>query len=350
MNNFQVIRVEKVKGAGGRGNQMAYAAKHNLREREVRNADGSKDIEKIRGGTSEEIMARWREALPDKYRKDAVVGAHYVVTGSPGRMGELSRDQQDAYFRDALKYLTKKHGDENIIAATIHRDEKTPHLHVLAVPKVERERKNGERYETLAFKSFYNGKGGLSRLQTEFHEKVSKEYGFERGVRYSQARHISPQQYHTEMDRRWASLQKSDSTVSRPIHMPTGKELREKVKNVQKQIKGASKEEAIWILGKMDQRREERAIGEHIQERLNRAEQQNADLQFWATSGKALATHFVEIARQPPEKARDYAVSVIRENREFFERNNLIQKEKPREEPSRDVPRSRPTRSDDRGR
>lgn len=239
MDNYQVIRVEKIRGAGGRGNQMAYAAKHNLRERPVRNADGSEKIEKIRGGSSEDIMKRWRQALPDKYRKDAVVGAHYVVTGSPGRMGELSRDEQNAYFRDALKYLTKKHGDENIIAATIHRDERTPHLHVLAVPKVERERKGtGEKYETLSFKSFYNGKGGLSRLQTEFHEQVSKGYGFQRGVRYSTAKHIPPKQYYDDMNRRWEKMREGDLAVTRPDNMPTRKELRERVKNVQNQIKG----------------------------------------------------------------------------------------------------------------
>ena len=43
-------------------------------------------------------------------------------------MASKSREEQDAYFRDALDWLKGRHGAENVVYAGIHRDETTPHL------------------------------------------------------------------------------------------------------------------------------------------------------------------------------------------------------------------------------
>ena len=50
-------------------------------------------------------------------------------------------------FYDNLKYFADTFGKENIVAAHLHRDEETPHIHVTLVPIVKGERKRRKREE-----------------------------------------------------------------------------------------------------------------------------------------------------------------------------------------------------------
>lgn len=50
----------------------------------------------------------------------------------------MSREEQDRYFSAVLNFVRERHGSQNILAATIHRDETTPHMHVLFVPVTDR--------------------------------------------------------------------------------------------------------------------------------------------------------------------------------------------------------------------
>lgn len=47
----------------------------------------------------------------------------------------------DEWCADNLKYFADTFGKENIVAAHLHRDEETPHIHVTLVPIVKGERK-----------------------------------------------------------------------------------------------------------------------------------------------------------------------------------------------------------------
>ena len=48
------------------------------------------------------------------------------MSASPEAINAKTREEQDAYFADALKYIQDKHGAENVAYAGIHRDESTP--------------------------------------------------------------------------------------------------------------------------------------------------------------------------------------------------------------------------------
>ena len=50
-------------------------------------------------------------------------------------------------MRRNLKYFADTFGKENIVAAHLHRDEETPHIHVTLVPIVKGERKRRKREE-----------------------------------------------------------------------------------------------------------------------------------------------------------------------------------------------------------
>ncbi len=123
--------------------------------------------------------------LPTKPRKDAVVMNSFVLGSDRTFFDELAPLRRRDFFEDCTRFFIEKYGEENIISAVVHVDETTPHLHLNLIPIT-----NGR----LCSKELFNKKQ-LSALQTEFHEKVGKKYGLERGKIGSQVEHLSTAEY-----------------------------------------------------------------------------------------------------------------------------------------------------------
>ena len=111
--------------------------KHAFREQDTPNADPERLSQNTHFGATSvaEAMQQFNAALPTKVRKNAVVAIEFLITGSPDTMHGKSRQEQDAYFADALQWLRDKHGAENVLYAGIHRDETTPHMYAYVMPK-----------------------------------------------------------------------------------------------------------------------------------------------------------------------------------------------------------------------
>lgn len=163
--------------------------KHAFREQDTPNADAERtpDNTHIGAQSVSEGMAAFRDRLPEKHRKDAVLAIEYLITASPEVMQSKERSSQDNYFRDALKWLQDKHGAANVVYAGIHRDETTPHMYAYVVPRV------GEK---LNCRQFLGGAKALSQMQTDFAEQVGSKHGLERGLEGSRARHTAIGQYY----------------------------------------------------------------------------------------------------------------------------------------------------------
>ena len=183
---FAIMRTSKIKSMGN----MAASLSHTFRERPTPNADFERTPSNtilVGPDTADAVVEAWRSAAPVKQRKNAVLAVEYLVTGSPEAMKELSTDNQDQYFKDALLWLQEKHGSENILSAVIHRDETTPHLSAMVIPLVEGK---------LNAKHFLGGRGKLTAMQTNFAQNVGAEYGLERGVERSGATHQRVSQHY----------------------------------------------------------------------------------------------------------------------------------------------------------
>lgn len=108
------------------------------------------------------------------------------VIGSDGEFfSRLSSEEQEQFFSDCTWYFANRYGEENIISAVVHRDETTPHLHLNIFPE-----HNGK----ICAKQLFNPKE-LKELQTDFHDKVGKKYGLQRGKEGSQKAHLSTAEY-----------------------------------------------------------------------------------------------------------------------------------------------------------
>jgi hypothetical protein len=199
---YQIVRAEKLKSFA----RVAQRLRHALRDHVPANADpnklktntysvpgaeGAKAMALPSGERSDRAMAKLRASLPPKYRKDAVLAVEFFVGFSPedmNRVLSMGKAEKKYFFYDAQKWLTQKYGGEkNVLAWSIHADEKTPHMSFFIVPKV------GDR---LSAKHYIDGPKDLAKLQTDFHKEVAEKYGLDRGRFKSPAVHTSVKEFY----------------------------------------------------------------------------------------------------------------------------------------------------------
>lgn len=185
--SFAILRTAKLKTFGEIGGSLS----HNYRNRSTPNADPQLTQKNEHSlPNAELVMSSIKDKLPEKRRKDAVLCVEYLITASPDWIGWNKLDEQK-YFSDAKKWLENKHGKDNVIATTIHRDESTPHMIAYVVPLVDGK---------LNAKKFLGGREKLSKMQTDFADNVGKSVGLVRGLEGSKAEHQTIKQYYANVN------------------------------------------------------------------------------------------------------------------------------------------------------
>ncbi|WP_384602343.1 MobV family relaxase, partial [Streptomyces sp. NPDC059080] len=139
-----------------------------------------------------------------KVRADAVLVSEFLITASPDYMNGMSEKEQRRYFETAVDHLKEKYSAENMLYATVHMDEATPHMHVGIVPITEDGR--------LSAKDFFNGKLKMKAIQDDFHRHMV-ENGFDlvRGEP-SEKKHENVHQY--KINQRKAELERLNAEIA----------------------------------------------------------------------------------------------------------------------------------------
>lgn len=203
MKSAAILRFSKIKSM----RDLRGALAHNLRILVVPNADESLSYKNVIPDGMDSIDAclnRYNRRLGEQTpRKNAIFAHEAVVTGSPDVINAMTKNQQNAYFKDALKWLIELHGGQDrLVSFVIHRDETTPHLQAIFIPIDGKERLNS--------RAILGGhKDRLSELQTDFADKVGERYGLLRGQKKSPARHESLREWYgkePEARAKYASL------------------------------------------------------------------------------------------------------------------------------------------------
>ena len=185
--SFAILRTAKLKSFGEIGGSLS----HNYRDRPTPNANPQQTHNNEHSLSSADlVMTAIKNKLPEKRRKDAVLCVEYLITASPDWIGWNKLDEQK-YFNDAKKWLENKHGEDNVIAITIHRDESTPHMIAYVVPLVDGK---------LNAKKFLGGRQKLSDMQTDFARSVGEPLGLVRGLEGSKAEHQTIKQYYSNIN------------------------------------------------------------------------------------------------------------------------------------------------------
>ena len=128
-----------------------------------------------------------------------VVADELVMTASHNFFKDMSREQIKDWADTCMEFVYNDLGykKEQILHATVHLDELTPHIHCVVVPLVKKydKRTNTERY-TISKKQYIKDKIQLSQLQDLYHKRLTeKGYDLERGIKGSDNQHIKIKEY-----------------------------------------------------------------------------------------------------------------------------------------------------------
>ena len=174
---------------------VAPIEKENERDENYEAANPQIDSERTRnnyrftpyfGRTYTEFINGRIKALGLSPRKDAVVMNSFVLGSDKTFFDGLAKIEQYNFFSDCYKFFAERYGEENVIAAVVHNDETTPHMHLNLMPVT----KDGR----LCSKQLFD-KPQLQQLQTDFYESVGKRWGLQRGKEGSQKKHLSTAEY-----------------------------------------------------------------------------------------------------------------------------------------------------------
>nr|WP_277949652.1 MobV family relaxase [Staphylococcus agnetis] len=121
-------------------------------------------------------------------RKDAVKHVDGIVTTDKDYFDSLTLEQTRDYFNDSLDFIKDEYGKENILYATVHMDEATPHMHFGFVPITDDGR--------LSAKQMLGNKKAFTYFQNRYNEHMNRRgYKLERG----ESKHITGAK-HEEMN------------------------------------------------------------------------------------------------------------------------------------------------------
>ena len=207
--SFAVVRMQKMKSPDLKGMQF-----HNQRERESRtNPDINPDRAHLNydliNSTKIDYNKQVKEIIESqkvgerKIRKDAVLVNELLVTSDRKFFDGLDPAEQKRFFEESHKLFSERYGQQNIAYATVHNDEKTPHMHLGVVPM---------RDGKLQGKNVFN-RQELQWMQEEF-PKHMQSLGFE------VERGIASDRKHIEMSRFKAlTLKEEVKTLSKDANV-----------------------------------------------------------------------------------------------------------------------------------
>ena len=157
--------------------------------------------------------------LKRKIGKNQVQAIRIVLTGTHADMEQIEQTGRlDEWCQDNIDWLRKTYGADNVVSAVLHMDEETPHIHATIVPIVQTERKKQKKEQ--AVKKKYRTKApsprlcadevmsraSLIRYQDTYAEQMST-YGLQRGIKGSEAQHISTHEYYRSLITQGEDLQ-----------------------------------------------------------------------------------------------------------------------------------------------
>lgn len=210
---YAILRFAKHKG----GASKALSA-HHERTKEVYasnpDIDSSRTAQNFhlvtpRWSYEQEIKHRIRMA-GCRVRKDSVKFVDTLVTVSP-EFAQTHEAEMREYFTRAFAFLKERVGEDNIISAVVHMDEKTPHMHLCFVPLT--------RDGRLSAKEILGNKKAMIRWQDDFYACMAERWPeLERGTPAveTKRRHLTPQWYKkvTAMDAKLEQLEEALKSIN----------------------------------------------------------------------------------------------------------------------------------------
>lgn len=221
--NYAIFRSEPIYTL----NDLAQIGSHNKREKKAYNSNPDIKLEKTKDNIElvpldskyvkgfyektkeyrkehEERMKTEREDRQKTFRQmldksKSVVADEMIFTTTPGFFDDKSKEDINKWANKCMEFVYNDLGytKEQVLHATVHMDEKTPHIHCVVIPLVKKfdKRTNTERY-TISKKQYIHDKNHLSELQDKYCDRLNKAgFELERGIKNSDTEHIAIKEF-----------------------------------------------------------------------------------------------------------------------------------------------------------
>ena len=259
--SYAIFRVEPI----NKLSDLAQIGSHNKREKKAYKSNPDIDITKTKNNIelvplSEKYIKGFYN-LTKEYKKEhdkrmetmrddrkktfkqMVDDANNVVAD------EMIFTSDSDFFKDMSKRQIKKWADtcmdfvyedlgytkEQILHATLHLDETTPHIHCVVVPLIRKydKRSNSEKY-TISKKQYIKSSTHLSELQDKYHQRlIDKGFDLKRGIKNSNNEHISIKEFKKITKKLDTRMEKQNYLMTRDYE-----ELEKKLKTSKLTISG----------------------------------------------------------------------------------------------------------------
>lgn len=133
-----------------------------------------------------------------KGEKQSTVLCEFIITSDKSFFDRLGAERTKRFFEDAYQFVTAKVGGEQfVVAAVVHMDEATPHMHITFIPTVLGKDRKGQPCRRINCSEFWKGRDSYARLQDEWYDWIAHtcNYDLERGIKGSAAEHLSVAEY-----------------------------------------------------------------------------------------------------------------------------------------------------------
>jgi cation transport regulator ChaC len=212
--SYAVVHMQKIKIGGIRGienHNERLKESHTNPDIDYKKSHLNQDLHDPFGADERSYYNRVRDRikelnLPKAVRKDAVVTCGFICTSDKEFFDKLSQMEKDRFFLESHTFLKKQYGEKNVIAANVHYDEHTPHMHCYIIPVTQDGR--------LSAKDVFN-KVALQNLQNNYHRHL-KENGFdlERGKSAEgKNKHLSEQEF--KLQTKFEQLKSKEQAIER---------------------------------------------------------------------------------------------------------------------------------------
>ena len=243
---YAVLHLEKAKGTDSRMSahiERTVHPKNADRTRTHLNRELVQFPEGVRNRTQAIAHRIETAGIRRKVSANQVKAIRILLTGSNKDMKQMEAEGRiEDWCNDSLKWIRETYGEQNLVSAVLHMDEKTPHIHATVIPIVTGERRKAGQEEQNGKKKYRKknpqdvrlcaddvmARHRLKHYQDTYAQAMNK-YGLQRGVDGSLAKHISTMQYYKQLVEQQDSLQEN-------IENPLG--LEEEAMKKLKQVKG----------------------------------------------------------------------------------------------------------------
>ncbi len=223
---YAVLHLEKAKGTDSRMSahiERTVHPKNADRTRTHLNLELVQFPEGVRNRTQAIAHRIETAGIRRKVSANQVKAIRILLTGSNKDMKQMEAEGRiEDWCNDSLKWIRETYGEQNLVSAVLHMDEKTPHIHATVIPIVTGERRKAGQEEQNGKKKYRKknpqdvrlcaddvmARHRLKHYQDTYAQAMNK-YGLQRGVDGSLARHISTMQYYKQLVEQQDSLQEN---------------------------------------------------------------------------------------------------------------------------------------------